>query len=168
MRRSIGNCRNRPRLEAAAAQTWPSPRIEVLGSRSASKAARKGCRQSAEMARKTATANTPWRQPAATAMGGTAAAISMAPAGTPHCFRLKISPLRRAGVRAASKWLPAGVTGPWPSPAMMAEAKSAAGCPSAAKEMPKAEISIPTCRTRMPPKRWMKAPAKGPDTMAPR
>jgi tripartite-type tricarboxylate transporter receptor subunit TctC len=36
------------------------------------------------MARKTTTANTPWRQPAATAMGGTAAAISMAPAGTPR------------------------------------------------------------------------------------
>ena len=74
----------------------------------------------------------------------------------------------RTGVRAASKWLPAGVTGPWPSPAMMAEAKSAAGCPKAANDMPKAEINIPTCKTRIPPKRWIKAPASGPDTIAPR
>ena len=85
------------------------------------------------------------------AITGVMAATSMEPAGTPHCFRLKIRDRRLAGVFCASRWLPAGVTGPCPMPQAKAEITSATGCAMIESASASPHRLSPAWSTRMPP-----------------
>ena len=109
----------------------------------------------------------PARHPASVATAGAMAATIIAPPGTPVCLRLKIRLRRCGGTRLASRWLPAGVTGPCPSPAMSAEAASAAGVPIVDSAMPAPSVTSAPWQTRMPPKRRSSRPVNGPETSAP-